>query len=89
MCGQGDELGQRLVLATREALQAAVQVCRAGAPLKSIGAAVAEVAEREDFGIVKTLVGHGIGEFFHGVPQIFHMRNSDNRKMIEDCYTWA
>ena len=21
------------------------------------------------FGIVKTLVGHGIGEFFHGVPQ--------------------
>lgn len=30
---------------------------------------VAEVAEREDFGIVKTLVGHGIGEFFHGVPQ--------------------
>jgi methionine aminopeptidase len=28
---------------------------------------------------VKTLVGHGIGEFFHGVPQIFHCRNSDNR----------
>ena len=38
-----------------------------------------QVAEREHFGIVKTLVGHGIGEFFHGVPQIFHCRNSDNR----------
>lgn len=31
----------------------------------------------------KTLVGHGIGEFFHGVPQIFHCRNSDNRRLAE------
>ena len=30
---------------------------------------MADIAEREGFGIVKTLVGHGIGEFFHGVPQ--------------------
>ncbi|CAK9074339.1 unnamed protein product [Durusdinium trenchii] len=83
MCGQGDETGQRLVSATREALDAAVAVCAAGTPLKAIGTAVATVAEREKFGIVKTLVGHGIGEFFHGVPQIFHCRNSDNRKMQE------
>ena len=42
-----------------------------------------ELAEREKFGVVKNLVGHGIGEFFHGVPQVFHCRNSDNRKMAE------
>ena len=41
-------------------------MCAAGTPLKAIGTAVATVAEREKFGIVKTLVGHGIGEFFHG-----------------------
>ncbi|CAJ1366017.1 unnamed protein product [Effrenium voratum] len=83
ICGKGDATGDRLVAATQEALDSAIGVCRAGAPLKAIGDAVAEVAEREDFGIVKTLVGHGIGEFFHGVPQIFHCRNSDNRKMEE------
>ena len=33
----------------------------------------------------KTLVGHGIGEFFHGVPQIFHCRNSDNRQEAAGC----
>merc|ERR1719414_726897 len=31
----------------------------------------------------KDLQRGGIGEFFHGVPQVFHCRNSDNRKMQE------
>lgn len=83
VCGEADETGVRLVNATREALDAAISVCRAGAPMRAIGNAVSDVAEREGFGVVKTLVGHGIGEFFHGVPQVFHCRNSDNRKMQE------
>lgn len=83
ICGKADAKSERLVAATKEALDAAVSVCRAGAPMKVIGQAVSEIAEREGFGVVKTLVGHGIGEFFHGVPQIFHCRNSDNRKMQE------
>lgn len=81
--GETDPLGERLVAATQEALDSAVSVCRAGAPFKLIGGAVCDVAEREGFGVVRTLVGHGIGEFFHGVPQVFHCRNSDNRKMLE------
>jgi len=83
VCGQGDADAHRLVDATREALDAAVAVCKAGAPMKLIGDAVCDVAEREGFGVVRTLVGHGIGEFFHGAPQVFHCRNSDNRKMLE------
>eukprot|EP00434_Breviolum_minutum_P029767 symbB.v1.2.026317.t1/scaffold2620.1/size74715/1 len=53
ICGTGDATGQRLVTATREALSAAIASCAAGKPLKCIGEAVAEVAEREGFGIVK------------------------------------
>jgi len=83
VCGETDAVGARLVDATREALDAAVAVCRAGAPMKAIGSAVSDIAEREGFGVVKTLVGHGIGEFFHGAPQVFHCRNSDNRRMQE------
>lgn len=83
VCGKGDSSSVRLVEATREALDAAVAVCCAGAPMKVIGDAVSEVAEREGFGVVRTLVGHGIGEFFHGVPQVYHCRNSDRRKMQE------
>jgi len=83
VCGEGDADAHRLVDATREALDAAIAVCKDGAPMKIIGNAVCDVAEREGFGVVRTLVGHGIGEFFHGVPQVFHCRNSDNRKMQE------
>lgn len=83
VCGETDDVGRRLVDATKEALDAAIAECRAGAPMKAIGAAVSTIAEREGFGVVKTLVGHGIGEFFHGAPQVFHCRNSDNRKMQE------
>lgn len=83
VCGKGDPAGERLVVATQEALDAAIAVVKAGAHFKDIGNAVADVAERGGFGVVKNLVGHGIGEFFHGVPQVFHCRNSDNRKMQE------
>lgn len=83
VCGEGDAQGHRLVAATREALDNAVAVCCAGAPMKLIGDAVCDVAEREGFGVIRDLVGHGIGEFFHGVPQVYHCRNCDNRKMEE------
>lgn len=83
VCGEGDADGHRLVNATREALESAIATVRAGAPLNRIGNAVATVAEREGYGVVKTLVGHGIGEFFHGVPQVYHCRTSDKRPMLE------
>jgi len=81
MCGKSDADGLRLVNSTKEALDSAISMVKEGTPFKAIGAAVCDVAEREGFGVVKTLVGHGIGEYFHGVPQVFHARNSDNRKM--------
>merc|ERR1712008_367482 len=83
VCGETDDVGRRLVSATKEALDAAVAVCRPGAPMSAIGNAVCDIAEREGFGVVKGLCGHGIGEFFHGVPQVFHTRTKDKRKMLE------
>jgi len=83
VCGETDDVGRRLISATKEALDAAVAACRPGAPMKVIGDAVSDIADREGFGVVKTLVGHGIGEFFHGVPQVFHTRTNDPRKMLE------
>lgn len=83
VCGKGDSAGEALVKATQESLEAAIAVCRDGAPMKLIGNAVSDVAEHGGYGVVRNLVGHGIGEFFHGVPQVYHCRNSDNRKMQE------
>lgn len=83
VCGEGDADGVRLVEATRESLEAAIACCRDGAQFCTIGDAVSDIADREGFSVVRNLVGHGIGEFFHGVPQVFHSRNSDKRRMEE------
>ena len=53
-----------------EALDAGVGAARAGTHLGDIGAAVQGVVERVGFSVVRDLVGHGIGESFHEVPQV-------------------
>lgn len=70
---------RRLVDATREALSAGVSAVRPGARLRDIGRAIQAVAERERFGIVRELVGHGIGEQFHSEPYIHHYDEPRNR----------
>jgi methionyl aminopeptidase len=60
----------RLMEVTREALAAAITQARVGNHVGDIGHAVQEVAERAGFGVVRELVGHGIGTRFHEEPQV-------------------
>ncbi len=60
----------RLLRVTQECLAAGIGAVRAGNHVGDIGHAVQQVAERADFGVVKELVGHGIGTSFHEEPQI-------------------
>ncbi len=61
---------QRLLDVTQESLVAGMAQARAGNHVGDIGHAVQTVAEGGGFGIVRELVGHGIGEQFHEEPQI-------------------
>jgi methionyl aminopeptidase len=61
---------QRLLDATREALEAGVGAARNGNHLGDIGAAVQTVVEKAGFSVVRDLVGHGIGSGFHEEPQV-------------------
>ena len=45
---------------------------RAGQHVGDIGHAVQKVAEAAGFGVVRELVGHGIGTAFHEEPQVLH-----------------
>ncbi|HEX6924091.1 MAG TPA: type I methionyl aminopeptidase [Longimicrobiaceae bacterium] len=60
----------RLLKMTRESLLAGVAEARPGKRLGDIGAAIQAVAEREGYGIVRDLVGHGIGRSPHEEPQV-------------------
>jgi methionyl aminopeptidase len=70
--GEIDRRSAQLVDVTRRALEEAISVVRPGSPLNAIGRAVQAVAEPAGFGVVRDFVGHGVGEEFHGSPQVPH-----------------
>lgn len=61
---------QRLLDVTRESLAAGIAAAVIGNHVGDIGYAVQSVAEAAGFGVVRELVGHGIGTRFHEEPQV-------------------
>jgi methionyl aminopeptidase len=61
---------QRLLDVTEQCLAAGVAQARVGNHVGDIGHAVQKVAEAAGFGVVRELVGHGIGARFHEEPQV-------------------
>jgi methionyl aminopeptidase len=61
---------RRLLAVTQEALAAGIEQAQAGNHTGDIGAAVQKVAEGAGYGVVRELVGHGIGASFHEEPQV-------------------
>ena len=61
---------QHLLDVTERSLHAGIAAALAGNHVGDIGYAVQKVAEGAGFGVVRELVGHGIGTRFHEEPQI-------------------
>lgn len=55
--------------ATRQALNAALDQARAGAPLNRIGRAIEQVARRHRLRIIENLGSHGVGRALHEEPE--------------------
>ena len=60
----------RLLKVTEESLYAGIKEARPGNHVGDIGHTVQAVAEGAGFGVVRELVGHGIGRTFHEEPQV-------------------
>ena len=68
--GRVSEHAERLMRVTEECLAAGVAAARRGNHTGDIGHAVQTVAEGAGYGVVRELVGHGIGSRFHEDPQV-------------------
>lgn len=64
-----DDVAQLLEV-TQAALAAGIAAARVGNTVGDIGHAVQTVAEAAGYGVVRELVGHGIGTKFHEEPQV-------------------
>lgn len=61
---------QKLMRSTRESLEAGIRKAITGNRLGDIGSAIQEHAESNGFGVVRELVGHGIGRRLHEKPEV-------------------
>src|SRR5512134_1043724 len=68
--GAVDPDAQRLMDVTAASLEAGIRQAVLGNHIGDIGFAVQQVAEGAGFGVVRELVGHGIGTRFHEEPQV-------------------
>lgn len=59
-----------LMKQTEESLFAGLSVIKEGARVGDIGNAVSEVAKKYNLGVVKELVGHGVGSHLHEMPDV-------------------
>lgn len=68
--GEIDEEKQKLVEVTKECLRLAIEKAVVGSRIGDVGYAVQAHAEANGFGVVKELVGHGVGVQLHEKPEV-------------------
>ena len=82
LVGDVSPANRRLVDTTREALDAAIALCRPGARLGDLGHAVQTYVESRGFSVVRQFVGHGTGRAMHEDPQVPNFgRPNDGKRM--------
>lgn len=74
MIGKVSPEVRRLVADTREALVRALKAVKAGRDVSDIGAAIEDYLSPKGYGIIRDLVGHGVGYAVHEEPQIPNYR---------------
>jgi methionyl aminopeptidase len=68
--GPVSEAAAKLMQVTKECLVLGIEKAVAGLRVGDIGYAVQEHAEKNGFGVVKELVGHGVGTRLHEKPEV-------------------
>lgn len=75
---------KKLLEVTKESLYIGIEAARAGNRIGDIGWAIQNHAEKHGYGVVRELVGHGIGRDMHEDPQIPNYGKRGKGKKIKD-----
>ncbi|XP_045215720.2 methionine aminopeptidase 1D, mitochondrial-like [Mercenaria mercenaria] len=91
MIGEVDEAGRKLLTVGKQSLMEGINVCKPGAKFCDIGKAISEHAYSEGFVVIPQITGHGIGSYFHGPPDIFHVpyETPETMKTMEPGMTFT
>lgn len=81
--GEVSKEKDNLMLWTKKSLEAGIDNARKGYKLGQISAAVQNVAEKQGYGVVRQLVGHGIGRKMHEEPQVPNYGSANDGPVLE------
>jgi methionyl aminopeptidase len=87
--GSVTPIASRLLKVTREALFEAVDACRVGNRLGDVSYAVQTHVEANEFSVIRSLVGHGIGRDMHEDPQIPNFGKPGTGPELEEGMVFA
>jgi len=74
--GEIDENAQKLIRVTEECLEIGIKNCKPNRLYHDIGFQIEAHAQKHGFSVIPIFTGHGIGSYFHGPPDIFHVGNT-------------
>ena len=80
---------KRLLEVTKECLNLGIAETKAGNRIGDIGFAIQQHAEKNGYGVVRDLVGHGLGKTMHEEPQVPNYGRRGRGKKIQDGLTIA
>jgi len=89
LVGNVNESGRYLVEHNQKALMNAINICEPGKCFNEIGKEISEYAKKVNLRNVKAFIGHGIGEFFHGPPEVYHFENDINMDVMQPGMTFT
>ena len=87
--GEISEDTERLLQACEAALYAGIDQARPGNHVGDISAAVQRTTEAAGFGVVRSLVGHGVGRNMHEEPQIPNYGEAGRGPLLQEGMTLA
>jgi len=82
--GEVDDHTKQLLADTKESLYVGIREVIAGNRIGDIGAAIQEFTEKRGYGIVRELVGHGLGRKMHEDPQVPNYGRRGRGKKIQE-----
>lgn len=81
--GTIDPAAEKLLHVTRESLQIGIGEARARNHIGNIGEAIQTYLEKNGFGVVRELVGHGVGRAVHEDPEVPNWGKRGTGRMLE------
>ncbi|MFA6493192.1 MAG: type I methionyl aminopeptidase [Patescibacteria group bacterium] len=87
--GEASVQSKKLLEITRQSLEKAIKMCKEGVFLGDISSVIQKTVEKEGFGVIRDLVGHGVGRNLQEDPPIPNYGKPGTGPILKEGMTLA